>query len=80
MLADKHDERLFRHYAKIGDDGTVLAVVEIAAGSVQPSTDSGEFAEVTEIHPYDSARLKHFVEASPVDAIKRRVQVGKQRG
>ena len=44
-LPDKHDtlgprgtSRLFSHFATVADDGTVLAVIELADDSLTPST------------------------------------------
>lgn len=80
MIPDKHDDRLFRHYAKLGADGTVLAIVEVAVGADQPAPDTGDVIEVTAIHPYDAPKLRAFVNASPIAAVQRRVQIGKGRG
>lgn len=35
-MKDAHDRRDFQAFAKVADDGTVLAVVEVAAGAPTP--------------------------------------------
>jgi hypothetical protein len=80
MIPDKHDPRLFRHYAKLGADGSVLATVEVALGAEQPDTASGDYMEITAIHPYDDQKLTALIEDSPVESIKNRLQVGKAIG
>jgi hypothetical protein len=73
MIRDRHDDRLFRHYAKLDANGSVTAIVEVAAGSDQPPTDSGDFLEVTAIHPYDAQKLAAFVNATANPAVKKRI-------
>lgn len=36
---DKHDKRLFRHYAKTAKNGMVVAIVEVAQDKPAPSDD-----------------------------------------
>lgn len=45
-IPDKHDPRAFNHYAKMADDGTVAAIVEIAAGFI-PQDIEAVYADVT---------------------------------
>lgn len=80
MIRDRHDDRLFRHYAKLDANGSVTAVVEVAAGSDQPPTETGDYLEITHLHPYDEKKLKAFVEACPLEAVRQRVLIGKQHG
>lgn len=56
-LPDKHDDRRFRHFAKMHDDGTVAASVEVADGMAAPVDSAGSvFLEVTDAYPYDFAQ------------------------
>lgn len=71
-LPDKHDPRLFQHYAKFDRDGNVVAVVEIVDGAMNevvngfavsrsPLTlDTPDFVHVnvTDIYPYDVVGVK----------------------
>lgn len=59
MIKDKHDPRSFRHFAKLAADGTVLAVVEVAAGApMPPEADAFLHVDVTALHPYDLSGVK----------------------
>lgn len=49
-----HDKRTFRHYAKLAEDGTVAAIVELADGAPDLlDGDQSDYVEVTDLHPYD---------------------------
>lgn len=36
-IPDKHDPRAFTHYEKVAKDGTVVAVIELADGTIPPT-------------------------------------------
>lgn len=47
-LPDKHDKRLFRHYAKTAQDGTVVAIIEVAINKPAPvDDDTYHYIDVT---------------------------------
>lgn len=51
-LADPHDKRTFTHFAKLDADGNVIAIVEVADGSVvssPPGLDGRVHVDVTDL-------------------------------
>lgn len=58
-IKDPHDPREFQHHAVLASDGTVAAIVEVAAGSEAPAGA----IDVTDLYPYDfrTAKIKKAV-------------------
>ena len=52
-IIDPHDKRPFRHYAKIGFDGTLLAFIEVADTAPAPPDDGAVHVDITLLHPYE---------------------------
>ncbi len=44
------EQRTFRHFAKLNEDGTVAAIVEVADGAPRPV--GALYVEVTDLWPY----------------------------
>jgi hypothetical protein len=53
-IKDPHDKREFRRYVKLNDDGTVAAIVDVAAG-LPPPTDSvrSVYVDITDFKGVD---------------------------
>lgn len=54
-IPDKHDPRTFTHLAVIGADGSVVAVRELADGTVEGLIEQSDtlLVDVTDLYPYD---------------------------
>ncbi len=66
IASGSHDQRTFRHYAKMGADGSVVAIVAVAEGS--PAPIDGEhslYVDVTDVHPYDFRGVSIAMPAAP---------------
>lgn len=66
-LPDKHDPRLFRHYAKFAPDGRFIGIVEYVSNKDIPPSDS-HFIDVTSLIAHDftgatEASLRQAVDA-----------------
>lgn len=62
-----HDPREFTHLAKLGADGSVVAIVEIADAAVQTFLDTTDVlhVDVTDLYPYDFGTTKADVRLRP---------------
>lgn len=67
-----HDPRTFRQFARLADDGTVLAVIEVADGSPDPEDDEGSpYMDVTAL-PRDKVAVL-TVKRQAVQAIRQAI-------
>lgn len=67
-LPDKHDERRFKHYVRIGAGGTVAAVIEVATDRPAPvPSGTDRIIDVTALYPCD-------LHGMTADAIERALQ------
>lgn len=62
-----HDPRTFTHLAKLGADGSVVAIVEIADDAVQTFLDQSDalHVDVTDLYPFDFGTTKADVRSRP---------------
>ncbi len=52
LSTDPHDKRAFQRFLKFNDDGSVAAVVDVAAGAAAPADDKGTvYLDVTYLPP-----------------------------
>lgn len=51
LSRDPADPRRYNHYAKLADDGTVAAIVEVVEGA--PAPTDGIYVQVDGSYPYD---------------------------
>lgn len=66
-LADPHDARKFLHFAKLGTDGSVVAIIEVSEREVEAFLDASDqlLVDVTDLHPYDFGTTKADVRSAP---------------
>lgn len=69
-LPDKHDARLFRHYAKFDIDGHFLGLVEYVAQNAIPPSDA-RYVDVTALAPHDYTGSTEAALQQAVDVLAR---------